>query len=484
MKNRSSNIFLSLFIAVAAAVGCQEFYIDSQPEAPLSLNVDAQPSYDLLAVSPAKVVFNVSANTPWKITSDSQWCVPSPAMSAASSLVAEITVTVEDNPDRTSRTAELAVTADGIDEPVVITVHQASKQNLVVIPFDERVATDGQTISFTLVSNKPWEVIPSTAFLSDISPMSGPGSEDGAQETVTINVPANSGAVRSGEITVRTDYESYTFTVVQNGIVLELEDNPDSFEIDLEGAEQTLAIRSNKDWKVEVPQEYADWLTVEKTGENQIKITAASNNRLCTRSAYFTLTTLELVDGFEGVQFKVNQPGIVNFAASARYTEDVATGNVRVDFTKGEMFRSTFLAKKGRTVIELADMHMTAVYNLGFNFTSTSSANYKLHFEGSSTCWFRCAGNFKWIAPIKKPYTFEEVNAIRKLEFVVEDDPAAAGMISISIYMNGELYGTQAGRTDVFAAGDPGCPFIFESPGDPVEGDYCVFKSITYIPAE
>ena len=66
----------------------------------------------------------------------------------------------------------------------------------------------------------------------------------------------------------------------------------------------------------------------------------------------------------------------------------------------------------------------------------------------------------------------------------MEDDPAAAGMISISIYMNGELYGTQAGRTDVFAAGDPGCPFIFESPGDPVEGDYCVFKSITYIPAE
>lgn len=490
MKKMLTYIFRMMAVAVVlmAAASCQEFHIDSQPEAPLSLNVDAQDTYDLLAVSPAKVVFNISSNTPWTISSDSQWCVPTPAMSASSSLVSEIVVTTEDNQSKTSRTAVLTIEAEGVAEPKVITIRQASRQNLVVVPFDERVATEGQTVTFTVVSNKPWEVIPSTAFVSDIDRKSGPGSEDGAEEVISVSVPANPGAVRSGEITVRTDYDSYTFEIVQNGIVIQLEDDPEAETIALDGnglaVEKVIPIRSNKEWKVEVPSEYSSWLSAENIDGSNLRIVAATNTRLCTRSAVIVLKTKELIEGFEGVNFEVTQPGCVNFSEGTVYVEDEATGNVRVEFSKGEMFRTSFLTKKGRTVIELEKMQMSAIYNLGFNFTSSSNANYKLHLEGSNTWWFRCAGGFSWVAPIKKPYTFDDVNALRKLEFVVEDDPAAAGKLSISIYLNGTLYGTQTGRTDVFAAGDPGCPFIFEAGAAPAEGDHCVFKSITYIPAE
>ena len=71
----------------------------------------------------------------------------------------------------------------------------------------------------------------------------------------------------------------------------------------------------------------------------------------------------------------------------------------------------------------------------------------------------------------------------RKVEFVVEDDPNAAGKLAISIYVNGTLYGTQAGR-NAFAANDNGCRMTIESTGTPGADDYCLVKSIVYEPAE
>ena len=88
---------------------CQELSIDSQPDAPTAIYIDALDEYDLLAISPSRIVFNISSNTPWQIETDSQWCLPTPSMSAASSLVSEITVNTENNPDMAPRTATLKI---------------------------------------------------------------------------------------------------------------------------------------------------------------------------------------------------------------------------------------------------------------------------------------------------------------------------------------------------------------------------------------
>ena len=310
------------FIYILAAtlstmLSCQELTIDSQPDAPLSIYIDALDSYSLAGTAPGKIVFNISSNTPWTIKSDSQWCLPSPAMSASSSLVSEIIVNTEDNPDVTPRTATLVINAEGLGDVKTITVEQGEK-----------------------IETEPEEPA----------------------------VP---------------EVEPAAFDVV--------------------------------------------------------------------------------------------------FAEGVSYTKDPVTGYVKVDLSAGEMFRTAYPVTKGRTVIEIADMKMSAICNLGFSFIAASQANYKLHLEGNNTYWFRCAGGFGWVAPIKKTYTMEEANAIRKLEFVVEEDPDAAGKLKISIYINDALYGSQTGRTDVFAAGDPGCFFIFEAGTAPAEGDYCTFKSINYI---
>lgn len=484
------NHTLKLFLALGtmALTACQEFDIDSQPEAPANIQIDALDSYTVMATSPSNVVFNISANTPWTIQSDQQWCTPSPSMSASSSLVSEIVVAMEDNTSKQSRTATLTVTADGVNEEEVITIIQASKENLLVIPYDGLVDSEGETISFTLVSNKAWEIIPSSGFLANIDRMSGTGSEDGKVETISITVPANPGAKREGSITIKTDYEEYIFNIIQNGVVIELEDTPEVTTFSLGGlaGEKTYLIRANKEWKVKVPEEYQEWLSAEKIGENELKVNVNVNNRLSVRKGQIVLTTIEMIDGFEGVVFDVEQTSPFSLNVSG-YEVDEATGNVKVMMTKGEMIRSAFKTYKGRTTIEFAELHMTAIYNWGINFTSidasANSANYKFHAESGNTYWYRCAGGFGWVAPIKKTFTFDGLNAIRKMDFVVEDDSNNVGKVQISIYINDELYGTQTGRTDIYANG-AGTPILIEAGQNPASGDYMVIKSITYDPNE
>ena len=108
---------------------CQEFNIDSQAEFPPLLETDAQSEYAVLAKSPNTIIFNISSNTPWKIKSNKNWCVPTPAMSSASSLIAEVSVIMEENPDEQKRTAILTITADGIKESKTVTITQAAKRN-------------------------------------------------------------------------------------------------------------------------------------------------------------------------------------------------------------------------------------------------------------------------------------------------------------------------------------------------------------------
>lgn len=131
MKKLYSNTLMQLILALCtfSFVACQEFDIDSQPEGPLNIQIDALESYTALATSPSNVVFNISSNTPWTIESDQQWCKPTPSMSAASSLVSEIVVTMENNTGKKARTAKLTIKAEGVEGTKVVTIKQASKED-------------------------------------------------------------------------------------------------------------------------------------------------------------------------------------------------------------------------------------------------------------------------------------------------------------------------------------------------------------------
>ena len=486
MKKIFSSIVLTLAM-VSSFMACQEYKIDSQPEAPLALQVDAQDTYTLLATSPSRIVFNVSANTPWTIESDQQWCVPSPAMSAASALVSEIIVTTEDNNERTSRTATLTVSAEGVAESVVITIVQASKENLVVIPYDGTVGTDGGTFSFTIVSNKPWEIIPSTAFISNIDKKSGEGKEGTEEEVVTVTVPANTGSTRRGTLTVQTEYDSYSFEVVQSGFLLELAGVPSTNVISLEGeglaTEFITEVNTNLDWKAQVPAEYSDWLAVEREG-NSIKVLAKMNNRMTVRKGQFLLTTATPMDGFEGVVYYVEQPCAFKF--NGDYTIDETTGNLRMMISQQTMLEGNFHVTKGRLKVEYEEVKISGSYAYGMYLEGDGTDyNYKMNIEGGQ--WVVRSGGTGvnwWSGRTQKTFDFLTINDMRTFEFVIEDDPSAAGKLRMFMYLNDmELDAVMKGKDNPFNGEFKGMLFKIAS-GAPVEGDYIIIKSITYSPVE
>ena len=219
MKKLSFNTILLCLIAVCAfnLSSCQEFNIDSQAEYPLAVEIDAQAEY---SVSQAQntITFNISSNTPWKVESDKNWCIPTPAMSSVSSLVAEVSVSIEANADEQPRTATLTITADNIEGSKTVIITQASKGSLFIQGFDEAFPSEGGTLPFTITSNKPWKVISSNQWLT-LDKESGEGN--GEKVTIAATAKANTGLKRTATLTVVCDGKETIIDATQDGIMLE-----------------------------------------------------------------------------------------------------------------------------------------------------------------------------------------------------------------------------------------------------------------------
>ena len=87
-------------------------------------------------------------------------------MSSASSLIAEVSVIMEENPDEQERTAILTITADRIKESKTVTITQAAKGTLLVQGFDDPFPSEGGEATFTITSNKAWKVTSSNQWLT------------------------------------------------------------------------------------------------------------------------------------------------------------------------------------------------------------------------------------------------------------------------------------------------------------------------------
>ena len=491
MKKLTNNIFKPTLLAIAlllGLVGCQEFSIDSQKEAPATIQIDALDEYTVLATSPSNIVFNISSNTPWTITCDQQWCKPSPLMSAASSLVAEITVVSEPNETNNDRTAKITIHSEESEETKVITITQVSKEKLVVIPFDEMVPTEGGDISFNIISNKPWEIIPSTQFLENIDKTSGQGNESGEKEKITITIPANAAARRSGEIKVKTLFEEFTFEINQDGVVIELEEPTESGTIDFNGTdtEQTVKIRSNKSWKVEIPEEFKQWIEAEKIGDDELKVSVKQSNRLTTRNGIVLLKTTDIIPGFEGVEFTVTQKPAFWFSASSEnLVVDEATGNVKV-LQKGNSIVSHFPFLTGQLSFEFESMNLSDGGRLVFNlWPNVGNTNFHVWLRSDRNSQFTCGGSgFAWEQKQFK-LSNEEFNGIKKVDLFVEKDPANAGKLQIRLMINGEEMAVLTNKSNPYLeapAQNPGQIInlgLFDAPAE----DFFVVKSITHTPS-
>ena len=253
--------------------------------------------------------------------------------------------------------------------------------------------------------------------------------------------------------------------------------------------EKTLTVESNVEWKAVIPDDYKEWLSAEREGNN-LKIKVTQNNRLSDRKGVLTLTTVEPVAGYEGVNVSVLQPIVFNIKV-ANSEVDESTGNVKLPLVNGKLATSYFKFAKGRLIVEFEEINASESAQFGFNFYGEASgnSNFSFYLDPDGTTYnymFRIGGTIGWNDTIKKsPSDYLSWSGIKKIEFICQDDPLNAGKLDVSILINNELYGNHPNRTDVFAdGGDPQIYFHLQCKGTPASGDYCIVKSITYIPAE
>ncbi len=303
-----TRIFASLSVLLAAAA-CQQFEIDTQvtPEqeyANLRLVCDAVDNYTFASTNADNVTFNVSANTPWTVTrsSGADWCTVTPSSSSASSLIADVVVSVADNDSGEDRSATLTIKGERVNKYYTVTINQSRKGRLFVTPVAKDYAATGGPLSFTINTNKPWSVRSDVSWLK-FSPENGQPDPDGRTITIVATAEPSDVMERTATVTVTAGDDEETFDVTQKG---SFEMTAITGEFPGAGGSQALKLRTDLPWTVSADK---DWVTFDKeSGEGSnaqtvINVTAKPNDD-AVRKAVITVTA-----GGEAHTFEVTQAG-------------------------------------------------------------------------------------------------------------------------------------------------------------------------------
>lgn len=457
MKKLSFYTILCCLTAVCtfSLNSCQEFNIDSQTEFPPLLETDAQAEYAVLAKSPHTIVFNISSNTPWKIESNKNWCVPTPAMSSASSLIAEISVVTEENPDEQERTAILTITADGVKESKTIAITQVAKGTLLVQGFDTPFPSEGGEATFTITSNKPWKVTSSNQWLT-LDKKEGEGN--GEQITITATAKPNTGLKRTATLTIASDGHDTEVIATQNGIMLEFAEMSaeDALLSSDAGETKSFSVVTNlapESWNVSTED---NWISVSKnTAGNAVEVITKSEIYFKDRTAIIRLKA-DKVLGIDPVELEVKQNrGNITWPANAVYEEGTKSGVI--------ITQSRFYVNK---------LYKLATFEIKFNEVNlTKDAIFFQYYKNESTpkaegptinCWmgdndgngsyedlndFCLRTRDNWgdngspnIAHKLTGLDVNKLNAMKTLKFSLIPNPDITGNVLIKLDIDGVNY--------------------------------------------
>lgn len=441
--------FYTLLFCLAAVCtfslnSCQEFNIDTQSEFPPTIDIDAQAEYGVLAESPNKIVFNISSNTPWKIESDKDWCIPTPAMSAASSLVAEVSVNIKEYADENSdRTATLTITADGVEGGKVIKITQAAKGALVVTNFAEDFPSEGGEAEFAITANKAWKIINTEGWLTlDIEE----GTGTGEKVMIKATVLPNEGLKRSATLTIVSNGKEKEIVATQKGgITLEFgEIVPEDliFNGGMDKESKTYqVIAKNVDYEVASD---AAWLKVEKNEEGNVIAISQSEIYFTTRKATITLNPKSNTS-VDPVTMEVEQEGgaYVLDAKEEDVTVDEATGAVTFTENTGAANSRYYVNKARKLAIhEWHFSHIEVDGNrcLNMNNLAAKIPSWNFWFGTNNNAWiFRYRGadeSGNEYSPKDTKATEIEINKLKALKVAhIYSTPEDKSKAKIEVYV-------------------------------------------------
>jgi len=222
------------------------------------------PSNKNVTCSSGTTTFAVTSNTTWTVTDNASWLAVSPTSGSNN---ATLTATFSANTTGVLRVATITITGAGVTTPVTVTVSQCP----TVTPTNQNVTCAAGTTSFTVNANSTWTVSESVSWLS-VSPASGTNNG-----TLTVTYDANTGAARTGTISVTfPDLPAVSVTVTQ-AAVCTLTVTPANQTVTNPAGTTTFTITTTCAWTV---SESVSWLSVSPTsgtGNGTITVTYDAN---------------------------------------------------------------------------------------------------------------------------------------------------------------------------------------------------------------
>jgi hypothetical protein len=495
MKNIHFLTVLMLLCFAFGVYSCDEGKIFSQPDQPLKLETTAQASYTVTATNPQEIRFSINSNTPWSISSSEAWCTVSPAFSAGSSLVAEITVVAARNEASSPRSATLTVKGDDVAEQTVV-INQDAKGMLEVSAIDatDLFAKDGGSKPFFITSNKDWTAFSSHTWLT-LSPASGNGSDQNV--TVTATAAPNAAVRRTATITVKNGLDEFAFEVVQDGILFSLSNTND---LAFSGATETkeYELTANIPWTAEVVSGN-NWLTLSTTSGNSsatIKANAANNTTLKSRSGQIVITPTGS-DNLDSYTLDVTQ-------------DIMEDGTTRLDFSKGEygkLYIPAAIAKTenglrismdedgggwNRIRYEDYTQYFLGVYTWKFHsvnipvtsktwidlnaWNDNNAGTFHLYLNNSTKRYFEVGGGFGWDDLNLPNYEAFDLANLKLLTVKVLPHPVNTGKILIELYFNGDKIAEKTTQKNPYpGASGPNFYFgLMYDGGDGYQGDVTI----------
>ena len=299
--------FLRIFAPLAvlgALASCQMYKIDTQmtPEkaaASIRMECSAVDSYTLSAQNPESITFNVSSNTPWTLTlsSGADWLTVSPASSASSSLIADVTVTAQPNTGSEDRSATLTLKGENIANTKVMTIKQTRAGKLFVTPVAKDFSAAGGPLTFTIQTNMPWEVRSSEGWLT-FNRESGEPDPEGRTLTIIATAEASDVLERTATVTVVAGDDEESFDVTQKGNFSMVEISEPFVS---EGEAKTLSIKTDFAWEVSADKDWLSFDATSGTGDKVVTVTAAANDGML-RKANITVKAGGVDNTFEVTQ--------------------------------------------------------------------------------------------------------------------------------------------------------------------------------------
>ena len=262
MKRIISKIKL-LVITAILFVACNN---DDEKFTHVDLRYNAEDRYELGAMAPNKIEFQVKSNYPWTVESQNgKWCEILPASGDGGEELVTVSVQYLDNDNLDDREDVLVIKSDYWTGKCVEVV-QSGTAYLNYKASEALVSKVGDDFVVEVIANQKWsvEVDPSVDYwLKVISTESGDGDGE-----VTLSVNANAGEQRSAKVYLldRHGVTQQVISVNQDGIVL----NPKQDEVRVlhDITTFSLEVESDARWSVEKDDVTVDWYDFVATSFN------------------------------------------------------------------------------------------------------------------------------------------------------------------------------------------------------------------------